>query len=85
MHLQPIVREALLAALASPDHTLRRTRGGFKGTPERVFTKRAINWLEQTGLANFDQREFPTTVTLNQRGIEHAQQLSAPGAQAGAA
>ncbi|QHG87968.1 hypothetical protein ACCQ13_14880 [Xanthomonas sp. NCPPB 1638] len=85
MHLKPIVREALLAAFQSPDHALRRTRAGFRGATDRAFTRRAINWLEESRLADFDHRDFPSVVTLNARGIAHAQQLTAPVAQAGAA
>jgi hypothetical protein len=85
MHLKPIVREALLAAFQSRNHALRRTRAGFAGSTDRVFTRRAINWLEETRLADFDHRDFPSVVTLNARGVAEAQQLTAPAAQAGAA
>lgn len=84
MPLKPIVREALLAAYQTPDHTLRRTSEGFRGAAGRAFTRRAINWLEESNLADFDQRDFPSTITLNPRGIAQAQQLIAPLAQAGA-
>lgn len=85
MHLKPIVREALLAAFQSPDHALRRTRAGFRGASDRVFTRRAINWLEESRLADFDHRDFPSVVTLNSRGLAQAQELTAPVSQAGVA
>ena len=96
MHLQPVAKRALLAAFASQSNTLRRTRGGFVSTPVQVktstaltvevFTRRAINWLDNAGLVNFDDPDFPSAVKLTPRGIGIAQQLTiAQGAKAVAA
>lgn len=94
---KPIVRQALLAALHAKGHALQRTRGGYAAIPAQVdrsgpvttqvFTRRAVNWLEQDGLADFDDQAFPTTVTLNADGVEAARDLEAEGrmAKAGAA
>ena len=83
--LKPIVRQALLAALHARGHALQRTRGGYAAIPAQVnrsgtvstqaFTRRAVNWLEQDGLAAFDDPAFPTTVTLNECGLEAAREL----------
>lgn len=91
--LKPVARRALLAAFASQGHTLRRTRGGFVSTPAQVktstavqvevFTRRAINWLDEAGLCAFDNPSFPREVKLTPRGIGMAQQLVA--AEAGKA
>ncbi len=96
MQLQPVARRALLAAHASQGRALRRTRGGFAAVPAEIqtsgtlqvegFTRRAINWLDNAGLVSFDDREFPSVVTLNARGIAEAEQLlAAQKAKAGAA
>lgn len=95
---KPIVRQALLAALHARGHALQRTRGGYaaipaqvdrSGTvPTQVFTRRAVNWLAQDGLADFDDPAFPATVTLNEAGLDAARELDAKGrvaAKAGAA
>jgi hypothetical protein len=89
MHLQPVAKRALLAAFASQGHALRRTRGGFVSTPVQVktskavtvevFTRRAINWLDNAGLVAFDDPEFPRAVKLTERGIGMAQQLTLAG------
>lgn len=83
----PTVRAALLAALDTPTHTLRRGCGGFVaiGAPIRqsaprmmqTFTRRVVNWLERDGLAEFDDLEFPSNVTLTADGIAAAQELKA--------
>lgn len=83
----PTVRAALLAALESPTHSLKRAPGGFValGTPItssapkmfQAFTRRAINWLEREGLAEFDEPDFPRSVTLTDAGLEAAQQIRA--------
>lgn len=87
MHLQPKAIAALLAAYASQGKRLHRTRGGFAGLPAeiktsgavttQVFTRRVINWLDDAYLVTFDDPDFPHTVTLNARGIAHAEQLLA--------
>lgn len=83
----PTVRAALLAALDTPTHSLRRGCGGFiaTGAPIRqsaprmmpAFTRRVVNWLERDGLAEFDDPDFPSNVTLTADGIAAAQELKA--------
>ncbi len=87
MHLQPVARRALIAAYHSQGQSLRRTRGGFAGMPREIrtsgtaeietFTRRAINWLDDAALIEFDDSRFPSCVKLNTRGIAAAQQLLA--------
>jgi len=96
-YLKPIVRQALLAALHARGHALQRTRGGYAAIPAQVsrsgsvqtqvFTRRAVNWLEQDGLADFDDPAFPTRVTLNAEGVAAARELqeAQPRSKAGAA
>jgi hypothetical protein len=84
-HIPPLQREALLAALQSPTHTLRRMRGGYvalgadvrtsgKATAHLV-TPRMAKRLEREGLADFDDPECPDAVTLNDQGVALAEQL----------
>ncbi|AZR24404.1 MULTISPECIES: hypothetical protein [Xanthomonas] len=85
MHLQPKAQAALKAAYTSQGRTLRRTRGGFAAMPAQVqisgpvqiqaFTRRCINWLDEAGLVQFDDPQFPNVITLNPRGIAYAEQL----------
>ena len=92
MHLQPIAQRALLAAFHSPGHALRRARGGFTTPPAeirtsgttnvQVFTRRAVNWLDNAGLVEFDHPQYPSVVRLNARGERYAQQLLATGGKA---
>lgn len=94
MILQPVARRALIAALGSQGHALRRTRGGFVSTPAQVktstavtvevFTRRAINWLDNANLVAFDDPDFPRSVKLTVRGVAMAQRLVANGAKAAA-
>ncbi len=87
MHLQPIAQRALLAAFHSPGHALRRARGGFTTPPAtiktsgtadvQVFTRRAVNWLDNAGLVEFDDPQYPSVVRLNARGERYAEQLLA--------
>lgn len=89
MELQPVAQRALLAAHTSQGRCLRRTRGGYAGMPAQVttstkvqievFTRRAINWLDNAGLVELDDPQFPRTITLNSRGVAYAQQLLAAG------
>lgn len=84
-HIPPLQRQALLAALAAPTHTLRRMRGGYVAldadvrtsgaATAHVFTCRLMNMLWRNNLVDFDQPDFPTTVTLNARGKAAAEQL----------
>ncbi len=75
--LQPKAQAALLAAHAAPDKTLRRVRGGYAVAGGEAYTRRVINWLDNAALVTFDDPDFPHAVTLNHRGIAHAQQLLA--------
>lgn len=96
MHLQPMMRAALVAAYNTPSRTLKRGPGGYiaydstirKSGPVQyqAFTRRTINRLDEAGLVTLDEPEFPTTITLNARGIAAAEQLiAAEKAKAGAA
>jgi|SRR5690606_27812331 len=92
-HIPPLQREALLAALQSPNHTLRRMRGGYVALGADVrtsgaatahtVTRRMALRLEREGLVDFDDPFFPDRVTLNARGLALAQQLRT-SAKAGA-
>jgi len=92
MDLQPIARRALLAAFQSSGHALRRARGGFATAPAdiktsgtasiEVFTRRAVNWLDNAGLVDFDDPRYPSVVRLNARGERYAQELIADQRQA---
>ncbi len=89
-YMQPKVREALLAMHGARGQALTRTRGGFaavpanivrSGTvPTQVFTRRAVNWLDEAGFVTFDSPVFPTSVTLNDRGRAAAERLVADAA-----
>ncbi len=84
-HITPLQRQALLAALQSPTHTLRRMRGGYVALGADVttsgpatahaFTGRMMNMLYRDNLVDFDQPTFPDRVTLNAHGREIAEQL----------
>lgn len=95
-HIPPLQRQALLAALHAPTHTLRRMRGGYVAldadvrtsgtTTAHVFTGRLMNMLWRANLVDFDQPDFPHTVTLTDHGKRTAEQLrDAHVAKAGAA
>lgn len=96
MHLQPMMRAALLAAYATPTRSLRRGPGGYIATSGTIrksgpvqyqaYTRRTVNRLDEAGLVTLDDPMFPTTVTLNERGVAEAEQLiAADGAKAGVA
>ncbi|WP_164514600.1 hypothetical protein [Pseudoxanthomonas sp. SGT-18] len=96
MHLQPMMRAALLAAYGTPTRTLKRGPGGYiaiSGTIRtsgpvqyQAFTRRTVNRLDKAGLVTLDDPAFPTTVALNARGIAEAEQLiAAEKAKAGVA
>lgn len=86
-HVPPQQRAALLAALESPTHTLRRMRGMYvalpavtrtSGTTEaHAVSMRMAMRLEREGLAKFDEPDFPTAVTLTPDGVVLAEQLRA--------
>lgn len=84
-YVPPQQREALLAALQSPTHTLRRMRGGYvalgadvrtsgAATAHAVSRRMALR-LEREGLADFDDPACPTVITLNAEGLALARQL----------
>jgi len=87
MYLQPLAKQALLAAFAAQGKRLHKTRGGFAGIPAQVttstrisaqvFTIRPIRWLEEAFLLTLDNPQFPKVATLNERGIAAAQALLA--------
>lgn len=88
-HIPPQQREALLAALQSPTHTLRRMRGGYvalganvrtsgQATVHQVSRRMALR-LEREGLVEFDHPVYPDRITLNADGLALAQQLRAAG------
>lgn len=94
--LQPMMRAALLAAYNTATRSLKRGPGGYIafGTTVRqsgpltcqAFTKRTVNRLDDAGLVTLDDPAFPTTVTLNARGVAEAEQLiAADKAKAGVA
>ena len=86
-HVPPLQRAALLAALDSFMHTLRRMRGGYVALGASVrtsgpavahtVTRRMALRLEREGLARFDEPDFPTAVTLTPDGVVLAEQLRA--------
>ena len=81
----PTLRAALLAALASPNHTLRRAKGGFTATGIKIrtssasaiaaFTRRAVNKLQREGLVEFDNDGAPSEVRLTSIGLQVAREL----------
>ncbi|HCT28889.1 hypothetical protein [Stenotrophomonas indicatrix] len=75
--LKPKEKAALIAAYGAPNFTLRRTAFGFAPTnhPEKVFTRRLINWLHERVLVRFDDRDLPRAVTLTERGLAEARAL----------
>lgn len=75
--LQPKAQAALLAAHSAPGHMLRRVRGGYAAQGTTPYSVRVINWLDHAYLVTLDPPDFPKTVTLNARGIAHAEQLLA--------
>lgn len=85
----PTVRAALLAALETPSHSLRRGPGGYVAFGRSIrtsgpasceaFTRRVVNWLERDGLAEFDDPMYPTTVTLTNAGVSEAQRIKDQG------
>lgn len=95
LRVPPKEREALLAALTSPTHKLRRMRGGFVAvagdgrtsgtTTAYTVSKRMALRLEREGFVEFDHPEYPDVITLNDQGVALATQLrDATAAKAGA-
>lgn len=86
-HIPPLQRQALLAALRTPNRSLRRSRGGYVALDADIrtsgkatayaFTGRIMNMMWRAGLVDFDEPNFPSVVTLTKRGAEVAEQLLA--------
>jgi len=84
-------RSALIAALQSPNHTLRHYRGVFIGVPNvatsgpaecHAVTKRMALRLEREGLVELDDLDSPSSLSLNDRGRQLAEQLQAQAVSA---
>lgn len=93
LHVPPLRRDALLAMLRVPSHTLVRRDGGFSPLgAERTntsgartvnsFTKRLVLMLDRDGLVTLDDPEFPETCTLNRDGRALAERIDAQHAKA---
>lgn len=79
-NIKPLQRQALLAALDSPNHRFDRTRMGYVPagvTPAPVFTLRLMRMLEAGYLLTFDDTAFPTSATLTRQGVALAGKLQA--------
>lgn len=70
--ITPMVRAALLAALAAPSGTLKRGRTGFG-----PVTRRTANKLHSEGLMQYDNAVFPHALTLTPAGRTTAERLQA--------
>ncbi|HVI60097.1 MAG TPA: hypothetical protein VM619_14660 [Luteimonas sp.] len=87
LYVPPLQRAALLAALQSPNHTLRRMRNGYIALADDVrtsgeatvviVTRRMALRLKREGLVDFDDSKYPERVMLNARGVALAEQLRA--------
>ena len=85
MELQPMMRAAIIAAYNTPSRALKRGPGGYIAFDSTIrtsgpvqyqaFTRRTVNRLSDAGLVTLDHPMFPTTITLNERGVAEAQQL----------
>lgn len=76
----PALRQALTIAHAAPQHTLQRCRGGFHDAAAHSackVTRRTANTLHNAMLADFDERDYPSTMTLTTDGVRLAQDLCA--------
>lgn len=86
----PKQRVALLSALNSVGHTLKRSAGGFmpslqpvkRSEPQTVetVTKRTVLALEHSGYVALDDSACPSRATLTESGRKLAEQLKAVGA-----
>lgn len=74
--MSPATCNALALAHAAPGHTLPRCRGGF-GTAAGVVTRRTANAMHNAMLAEFDHRDFPSSMTLTAQGERAARDLAA--------
>ncbi len=64
--LKPKEKAALLAAHGASDLTLHRTANGFapRNRPEKLFTRRVMNWLDERVLIRYDDPQLPRKATL---------------------
>lgn len=87
MQLTPKPREALLAAFHAPAHTLIRCAGGFRNPEDpraAPVTRRTANELSNAMLAEFNDRDVPSALTLTARGVAEALRLQAESLAAAA-
>lgn len=73
--LKPKEKAALLAAHGASDHSLHRTAKGFapRNRPEKLFTRRVMNWLDERVLIRYDDPQLPRKATLTATGIAAAE------------
>ncbi|WNF09037.1 hypothetical protein [Stenotrophomonas geniculata] len=73
--LKPKEKAALLAAHGASDLTLHRTANGFapRNHPEKLFTRRVMNWLDERVLIRYDDPQLPRKATLTATGIAAAE------------
>jgi len=73
--LKPKEKAALLAAHGASDHSLHRTAKGFAphNRPEKLFTRRVMNWLDERVLIRYDDPQLPRMATLTAIGIAAAE------------
>lgn len=96
--LTPKIGDALIVALEAPGNTLTRCAGGFRDPAAHLYpegrqdivTRRTGNALVNAGLADYNDRRIPSSMTLTRKGfdiaLEHALKvLSAAPEQAAAA
>ncbi|MBA0283834.1 hypothetical protein D7Y26_11005 [Stenotrophomonas maltophilia] len=65
----------MLAAHGTSDLTLHRTANGFapRNRPEKLFTRRVMNWLDERVLIRYDDPQLPRKATLTASGIAAAE------------
>ncbi|BCX42748.1 MULTISPECIES: hypothetical protein [Stenotrophomonas] len=73
--LKPKEKAALLAAHGASDHSLHRNANGFapRNHPEKLFTRRVMNWLDERVLMRYDDPQLPRKATLTAIGIAAAE------------
>ena len=81
MEITPKLGEALLIAL-NAGHTLVRCAGGFHDAGARHYpeyegripsiTRRTANTLVNAGLADYNDRQIPSSLTLTPKGLQIA-------------
>ena len=83
MDITPKLREALQCAASAPNATLVRCCKGFRPAGQfasrPVVTRRTANTLVNAGLADYNDRQLPSSLTLTPKGLEialkHAQNV----------